>query len=111
MRTAINQDENVKRSERTKLALAQLKAKGVILGSTTGFTDAMRKKAVEANKKLAAESLENRRALHILCGERKSGKTFERIATLLNHLGFKTRRGNEYKKQAVFALHQRCKKV
>ena len=49
LRTVFNEEENLRRSERTKLALQQKKKSGVILGSKRGFSDEHRKKAITTN--------------------------------------------------------------
>lgn len=108
LRTVFNEEENLRRSQKTREALAEKKKLGVKLGSKRGFTDKHRRKAIAANKKAASEATANIQAMDIICTQRAAGKTFEQIADKLNRLRYKTRKGNEFTKTAVFKLHQRC---
>ncbi len=108
LRTVFNEEENLRRSQRTSSALQQKKRQGFKLGSTTGFTDEMRKKAAVVNAKSAIDSKENKQAMHVICGERKAGKTLQEIADKLNTLEYKTRRGKAFSKTTVNRLFARC---
>ena len=108
LRTVFNEEENLRRSQRTSLALQQKKSQGFKLGGSTGFTDEMRKRAVVVNIKAAIEAKENKQAMHVICGERKAGKTLQEIADKLNELDYKTRRGKAFSKTTVNRLLERC---
>jgi DNA invertase Pin-like site-specific DNA recombinase len=69
LRTVFNEEENLRRSQRTKLALEQIKLTGSKKLGNNGYgaPEWMRQKAVEANKRLAREAKENIQALDIVC--------------------------------------------
>lgn len=110
LRTVFNEEENLRRSIRTKLALEQIKlTKRKKLGNNGyGAPEAMRQKAVEANKRLALEAKENIQAMDIICRCRKDGMTLTEIAQKLNSLHYKTRRGKSFVPTTVSRLFQRC---
>jgi hypothetical protein len=68
----------------------------------------MRKKSVLVNIKSAIEAKENKQAMHLICAERKTGKTLQQIADKLNELDYKTRRGTAFSKTTVNRLLERC---
>lgn len=104
LRTIFNEEENLRRSERTKLALAQLKKQGVKLGSARGFTDEQRKQGMATRTKAAKESIANRQAMNVASSESAKGLKLQEIADKLNDLGFRSRRGKEFKKMTVKRL-------
>lgn len=106
LRTVFAEDENIKRSERTKLALQQKKKQGVKLGRT-GFSEEARKAGIERVKELAKNSDTNRQAMYFIARERESGASYEHIAGQLNKLNYRTRKGNTYSRMAVKRLAER----
>jgi len=86
-------------SERTKKALAALKDRGVKLGgSTKEHCDNMRaaKKPVQYNTTVQ----------HIIKTEREKQTPFDKIAGILNDLGYKTNRHKPYTSVAVYRIYQ-----
>lgn len=110
LRTVFNEEENLRRSQRTKLALEQIKlSNSKKLGNNGyGAPDWMRQKAIESNKRLAREAKENIQAMDIICRCRKDGMTLKEIAEKLNGLHYKTRRGGEFVPTTVSRLLKRC---
>lgn len=83
-------------SQRTKAALAELKKKGVQLGSPQNLTYEARLKGAKANKKKAYDRPNNRRARGYIKSLRSQGLTFQAIADRLNAEGFKSPKGKEF---------------
>lgn len=110
LRTVFNEEENLRRSQRTKLALEQIKLTGSKKLGNNGYgaPEWMRQKAVEANKRLAREAKENIQAMDIICRCRKDGMTLKEIAEKLNALHYKTRRGSTFRETTVKRLLARC---
>ena len=82
-------------SERTKQALAAMKAKGVALGKpNAAYTDEMREKALTARKENAEER--SKQFIDLIRYYRGQGKTQQEIANELNAKGFKTPRGKAF---------------
>ena len=108
LRTVFNEEENLRRSIRTKQALEQIKLKGVKLGNNGyGAPIEMRQKAIETNKRLSREAIENIQAMDIICRCRKDGMTLNEIADKLNSLHYKTRRGKKFVPTTVDRLFKR----
>lgn len=101
------QDERERISQRTKVALAELKEKGVSLGKPENLTDFSRERSMEVRKINADNNLNNRRASALIISLRKEIKSFARIAEELNTAGFKTRRNNEFSAMSVKRLYDR----
>ena len=110
LRTVFNEEENLRRSQRTKLALEQIKLTGSKKLGNNGYgaPEWMRQKAIESNKRLAREAKENIQAMDIICRCRKDGMTLNEIAEKLNGLHYKTRRGGEFVPTTVSRLLKRC---
>jgi DNA invertase Pin-like site-specific DNA recombinase len=110
LRTVFNEEENLRRSQRTKLALEQIKLTGSKKLGNNGYgaPEWMRQKAVEANKRLAREAKENIQAMDIICRCRKDGMTLKEISEKLNGLHYKTRRGGVFVPTTVSRLLKRC---
>lgn len=104
------QDERTRISQRTKLALAELKAKGVKLGSSQNLTNEVREKGLETRKSNALDNENNRKASALIVSLRNNGQSFGSIAKSLNENGFKTRRGNSFTQMQVKRLYDRSNK-
>lgn len=91
-------------SSRTKAALAELKRKGVKLGSPQNFTQEVRDKGVRAIKEKAQNNPNNQRARGYIKTLREKEQTFKQIADTLNREGFKTSRGKLFTPTAVRRL-------
>jgi DNA invertase Pin-like site-specific DNA recombinase len=94
-------------STRTKQALAELKKKGVKLGSPQNLTTDARNKGLIAIKENAANNDRNRQAQSIICSCKDKGMTYREIADHLNGLNFKTRYGKSFLPSSVHQLYER----
>ncbi|GEM55963.1 resolvase [Flavobacterium branchiophilum] len=101
------QDERERISQRTKSALAELKAKGVKLGNPENMTAEARAKGLEARKENALQNENNRKATALIISLRQSGKSFAQITRELNGLGFKTRTNKRFQQNQVQILFNR----
>jgi DNA invertase Pin-like site-specific DNA recombinase len=108
LRTAINQEELEKISQRTSAALQAKKAQGFKLGGTVGFPPHVRELGVIANKAAARENKENRQAQSIVCGLRNQGKTLQEIVNALHKLDYRTRTGKIFHRTTVNRLLANC---
>lgn len=100
-------------SKRTKSALAELKKKGVKLGSPQNLTDEARRKGARANKKKAYSRPNNRRARGYIKNLRQEGLTFQAIADRLNTEEFKSPKGKQFTRataQRIFIQSTRNQK-
>lgn len=94
-------------SKRTKAALAELKAKGIRLGSPENLTNKSREKSLEVRKRNALMNEHNRKATALIAAMRKEKKSFSNIAIELNQSGFKTRRNSSFTAMTVKRLYDR----
>lgn len=94
-------------SKRTKAALAELKAKGIRLGSPENLTNKSREKSLEVRKRNALMNEHNRKATALIAAMRKEKKSFSNIAVELNQSGFKTRRNSSFTAMTVKRLYDR----
>jgi len=93
-------------SDRTKAALAVVKAGGKILGNRTNLADAQRKGA-EANRQAAGEFAAN--VLPLVRGMQADGKTYSQIAAELNARGVATARdGGSWHASTVWNVLKRA---
>ena len=96
---ALAQKERALISERTRLALAQKKAQGALLGNRTNLPLASAKGA-EANRKMAADFARN--VLPVVEKLRSAGTTsLEGIARAMNERGVRTARGGQWHASSV----------
>lgn len=99
------QQEREMISQRTKLALNELKKKGVKLGRpNASFNDLDRAKSARTNKEIANRNENNIRAKTIIEEMIKTTKNKAEIARKLNANGFKTAKGNEFNTIQVIRL-------
>ena len=96
MMATIAQHEREVISEKTKLALAELKKRGIVLGTPENLTPEATMKAAEARRQNARSDENNIRAAALAKSMRVSGQTWTAIAVALNTNGFHTRRGKKF---------------
>lgn len=105
--SALAQQEASMISSRTKLALAELKKKGVKLGNPKNLTSDARNKGVQTIKENAQNNDRNRQAQSIINNCKEKGMTYRQIADYLNELNFKTRYGKQFLASSVHQLYRR----
>lgn len=98
-------------SSRTKLALAELRKKGVVLGNPKNLTNEARAKGTERIKDNALNNDRNRQAQSIIANCKEKGMTYRQIANYLNELNFKTRYGKQFLPSTVYQLFSRLSKL
>lgn len=98
-------------SERTRLALAEKKRKGVVLGNPENLTDEARQKGQEAIKQKARDNRNNQRATALILEYRAKGWSYDRIAEQLNALNFPTSQGKRFTSTSVWRLYNRAKDI
>lgn len=101
------QDERERISQRTKAALAELKAKGKSLGSPQNLTDVARIRSLEKRKSNATSNENNKKATALIVSMKKDNQSLNRIAKTLNDNGFKTRKSNSFTAMQVKRLYDR----
>ncbi|MFB3389845.1 recombinase family protein [Flavobacterium sp. LAR06] len=94
-------------SSRTKVALAELKKKGVKLGNPQNLTSEARAKGVQRIKDNAVNNDRNRQAQSIILNCKEKEMSYRQIADYLNQLNFKTRHGNKFYAPTVLQLYNR----
>lgn len=95
-------------SSRTRLALAELKKKGVKLGNPQNLTSEARAKGVNKIKENAMNNDRNRQAQSIILNCKEKEMSYRQIADYLNELNFKTRHGNKFYAPTVLQLYNRA---
>lgn len=101
------QDERERTSQRTKAALAELKRKGVKLGTPKNLTEQARINSLQVRRENAYKDENNRKAGALIVSMRGQGKSFYQITKELNKLGFKTRKGKTFQQNQVQILFDR----
>ncbi|NGF76559.1 recombinase family protein [Fluviicola sp. SGL-29] len=94
-------------ASRTKLALAELKKLGVILGKPENFTHEHRIKGAEAMKQKAMNNKINIQTTALIVQYREKGLSYEKIVDLLTKNNFRTVTGKIYTSMAVMRLYKR----
>ena len=94
-------------SSRTRLALAELKKKGIALGNPKNLNDKARAKGTLKVKENAINNDRNRQAQSIIVNCKEKGMSYRQIAEYLNELNFKTRYGNQFMAPTVHQLYSR----
>ena len=94
-------------SSRTRLALAELKKKGIALGNPKNLNDEARAKGTQKVKENAINNDRNRQAQSIIVNCKEKGMSYRQIAEYLNQLNFKTRYGNHFMAPTVHQLYNR----
>lgn len=101
------QDERERISHRTKVALAELKGRGINLGSPQNLTNDSRTRSIEVRRNNALEDENNRKATAMIVLMKHNGKSLYFISNQLNENGFKTRTGKEFNQMTVKRLYDR----
>jgi DNA invertase Pin-like site-specific DNA recombinase len=94
-------------SSRTKNALAELKSRGVELGTPKNLDSNARAKGVQKIRENATNNDRNRQAQSVILSCKEKGMSYRKIADYLNQLNFKTRYGNEFMASTVHQLYSR----
>lgn len=94
-------------SERTKVALAELKKQGVKLGSPQNLTKEAQQKGIQVIKQKARTNENNRKASILISNLREKGLSFYKIAQKLNEFGYKTRKGFQFSDVQAKRLYMR----
>ncbi|WP_299988807.1 recombinase family protein [uncultured Pontibacter sp.] len=104
LRTAFNEEELKKVSERTKKALQARKARGLTNGKPENFSDKGRLKGSARMSELAAQSDVNKKVLNLIYLYQDKGLKLQQICDELNGLGYKTPRGKTYQTGSIAML-------
>ena len=98
-------------SQRTKAALTELKFSGKSLGTPKNLTKNARLKGMAIRTQNALMNPNNRKAGALIIALRNEGKSFSTITYQLNSLGFRTRRGKEFRQTQVRRLFDRYETI
>lgn len=101
------QDERERISQRTKLALAELKRRGKQLGSPQNLNKHARLKGLEVRIENSRKNENNRKATAMIMALKNQDMSFYTITQKLNELGFKTRRNKKFQQNQVQTLFNR----
>ena len=101
------QSEREAISSRTRLALAERKKQGIILGKPENLTPEAQQRGVESIKLNARNNDKNRQATVVIVNCIKNGMNYTQTAVYLNSLNFKTRTGKTFQATTVMRLYNR----
>lgn len=99
------QDERERISLRTKTALAELKKKGVKLGSPQNLTEKARNKGLSVRQEKAKSNENNRRAAILILNLKSQNYSFNKISSMLNEYNYKTSSGCFFSRTQVQRLY------
>lgn len=105
--SAMAEQEAVLIGSRTRLALAVLRKKGVVLGNPKNLNNDARAKGLQKIKENAVNNDRNRQAQFVILNCKEKGMSYRKIAQYLNELNFKTRYGNQFFATTVHQLYSR----
>ncbi|HEX7414617.1 MAG TPA: recombinase family protein [Bacteroidia bacterium] len=110
LKTSLNEEELLKVSTRTTLALQALKARGYKYKPKQNyFTPEVIEKATQRRIEIARQNPNNKRAMGYIKQLREnSGLTYQAIANKLNNEGFKSSRGLNFSAKTVQLLYVRA---
>lgn len=109
LKVSINEEELLRISERTTVALKALRDRGFQRDTSKhGLTLENIKKGTQRKIELAALNENNRKASGYIIMLRKSGYTFQKIADTLNQDGFQTSMGKSFMPATVYMLYRRA---
>lgn len=94
-------------ASRTKLALAELKKSGVVLGKPENFKHEHRLKGAEAMKMKSLTNKANVQATALIVEYRAKGMSYDKIVEQLTKLNFMTVNNKKYTSTTVMRLYKR----
>lgn len=95
-------------SNRTKAALAELKAQGVKLGNPQNLTEESRQRSIEV--RTAKAKKDNAIVVEVINQMRSEKMSYRKIAAFFNDSGVRTSRGGNFKPATIKVLENRyCK--
>lgn len=103
----VAQAERENTATRTRLALAELKGAGVILGKPENFTNEHRLLGAEAMRQKALKNKNNQYATALIVEYREKNMSYDAIAEKLNILNFFTANGKFHNSTSVHRLYKR----
>jgi DNA invertase Pin-like site-specific DNA recombinase len=98
-------------SNRTRLALAELKRNGVVLGKPENFTQAHREKGAQAMKQKSLTNKINQQATAMIVQYREKGLSYDKIVELLTKNNFFTVTNKVFTSTSVMRLYKRYLEV
>jgi DNA invertase Pin-like site-specific DNA recombinase len=105
--SAIAEEEAKTISSRTRVALAEKKKQGFVLGNPKNLTQAHRQKGATAMKIKSIENKMNQQATALINEYRAKGMSYDRIAEQLTRLNFRTANNKEFTSTGVMRLFKR----
>lgn len=103
----LSQNERELISRRTRDALAELRAKGIVLGKPENLTHEARQLGTQALVRKALDNPNNKMATALIIPLRENRLSYQKIADRLNESGFKTSTGKEFSSSQVLILYDR----